>query len=89
LIKTGVGTLNLSAANSYTGVTTVNAGTLVLTGSLASASLAVGGGTFAFSELGSNTQSFYSGGTSINGGLSTINNTSAAAWLILARPRAT
>jgi len=75
LTKTGVGTLTLSGANSYPGTTAVNAGTLVLTGSLASTSLAVGGGTFTFSEPGSNTQSFDGGGTSINGGLSTINNT--------------
>ena len=38
IIKTGEGTLELSAINTYTGSTTVNAGTLLLTGTLASAS---------------------------------------------------
>jgi autotransporter-associated beta strand protein len=75
LTKTGVGMLTISGASTYAGTTAVNAGALVLTGSLASTSLAVGGGNFTFSELGTNTQSFNSGGTSINSGLSTINNT--------------
>ena len=48
--KTGEGALTLSAANTYTGVTTVNAGTLRLTGSLGAAANAVvvnAGGTLA------------------------------------------
>jgi hypothetical protein len=44
LEKVGDGTLTLSAANSYTGATTVTAGTLVVTGSLASTDIQVGGG---------------------------------------------
>ncbi len=46
LTKTGAGTLSLSAANTYTGNTTVNAGTLAVSGSslLDSASLVVNGG---------------------------------------------
>ncbi len=39
LVKTGTGTLTLSTANSYTGTTTVNAGTLVVDGSIANSSL--------------------------------------------------
>ncbi|NBV86296.1 MAG: hypothetical protein EBS01_08560, partial [Verrucomicrobia bacterium] len=47
LIKTSSGLLTLSGNNGYTGVTSVNAGTLTLTGSLASANLTVGAqGTF-------------------------------------------
>jgi autotransporter-associated beta strand protein len=44
LTKTGAGTLTLSAANSYTGMTTVNAGILRLLGSLAGAASVEAGG---------------------------------------------
>jgi len=49
IMKTGAGTLELSAINTYTGSTTVNAGTLILTGTLASSSAVTvnSGGTFA------------------------------------------
>ena len=39
LVKTGSGTLTLSGINSYTGATTVNAGTLMVNGSIATSSL--------------------------------------------------
>jgi fibronectin-binding autotransporter adhesin len=38
IIKTGLGTLDLSGTNSYTGATTVNDGTLLITGSLSGTS---------------------------------------------------
>lgn len=46
LTKTGVGTLTLSAANTYTGTTTISQGTLALasTGSLASTAFNIGAG---------------------------------------------
>ena len=48
LTKSGNGTLSLSAANGYTGNTTVSAGTLQLTaGSLANTAITVNSGTFA------------------------------------------
>ncbi len=75
LTKYGPGVLTLSAASTYTGTTTVNAGTLQLTGSLASPTLAVGGGTFAYAPTtAASTQAFT--GTTINAGGSTITATS-------------
>jgi autotransporter-associated beta strand protein/T5SS/PEP-CTERM-associated repeat protein len=44
LTKTGVGTLTLSAANTYSGTTTVSAGTLHLTGSAAASAFTVNSG---------------------------------------------
>ncbi|MEZ0276572.1 MAG: beta strand repeat-containing protein, partial [Roseimicrobium sp.] len=45
LIKDGTGTLTLSAVNTYTGSTTVNAGTLNVTGSVTGSAISVAGGT--------------------------------------------
>ncbi|MFD0895902.1 autotransporter-associated beta strand repeat-containing protein [Luteolibacter ambystomatis] len=45
LTKTGIGTLTLEGANTYTGATTVNAGTLKLNGSLASPITVASGAT--------------------------------------------
>jgi autotransporter-associated beta strand protein len=39
LVKTGIGILALSGTNTYTGTTTVNAGALVVNGSIASSSV--------------------------------------------------
>ena len=74
LTKYGPGVLTLSAANTYTGTTTVNAGTLSLTGSLASPTLALGGGTFAYAPTtAASTQAFT--GTTIAAGGSTVTAT--------------
>lgn len=44
LVKNGAGTQVLSGANTYTGATTVNAGTLLVDGSLANTAVSVNGG---------------------------------------------
>lgn len=44
LTKTGAGTLTLSGANSYSGTTTVSAGTLLVNGSQAASAVSVNGG---------------------------------------------
>ena len=72
LTKVGAGTATLSNAQTYTGATTVNQGTLAVSGSLASASLTVGGGTFSYTAASGGTQAF-TGGTTINTGGSVIN----------------
>ena len=46
LVKVGTGTLTLSSGNTYTGPTTVQAGTLLLTGSLAGDGVVSAAGTF-------------------------------------------
>ncbi len=58
LTKTGLGTLNLSGANLHTGTTSVNAGKLVISGSLASTTTTVAAGaTPATLASGNNTSS--------------------------------
>ena len=44
LTKVGTGTLDLTGANTYTGNTNINAGTLAVDGSLASSSIFVNAG---------------------------------------------
>ena len=73
--KTGAGTVILTAAHTFTGLTTVSAGTLNLgggtsTGSLPSTSLNLGGGTLSYTRTGNQTQTFTT--TSITAGLSAV-----------------
>ena len=63
LTKVGSGTLTLSGANTYTGATTVNAGALSVTGSIASAVTVGPGGTFEGTGTVSGTATVNSGGT--------------------------
>jgi autotransporter-associated beta strand protein len=52
LLKTGEGTLLLSAANPYTGLTAIQGGTVNLTGSLASSSLSISSGASLLNQNG-------------------------------------
>ncbi len=85
LTKNGGSTQILSGANTYTGATVVNAGTLTVgsgaTGSLDSATtLQMGGGIFNYSRTGAGQTV---NGLTVNAGNSTVNNTSAGQTLTL------
>jgi fibronectin-binding autotransporter adhesin len=77
LQKTGSGTMTLTAANSYTGTTTINAGTLALSGSasLASANIIAGnGGVFDVMALPANNFTVAAGQTLSAGSTSGFSN---------------
>ena len=73
-MKNGTGTATISTANTITGSVTVNAGTLVLSGSnnLGTATVTVNGGALTLS--GANT---HTGTTALAGGTLNVNNASA------------
>jgi autotransporter-associated beta strand protein len=73
ITKTGTGTLTLSAANTYTGATTINQGTLALagTGSLASTTFNIGAG--AILDVSAKNSGFDLTGKSITLSLDAVN----------------
>ena len=81
--QNGLGTTNLSGDNGYTGVTTLNSGTLILSGSINSNSgLVLGGGVLNFAPAGgAGAQAFNN--TILNPGLATITNAIAGDTLNL------
>ena len=83
LTKTGAGTQILTGANSYTGATIVNAGTLTIgvNGSLNSSSaLQISGGTFSY---GNTAAGQTVNGLAVGAGNSTVNNTATGQTLAL------
>ena len=72
LIKTGAGVMVLNAADTYTGPTTISAGTLTLNGSaagtLTTSGIAMNGGAFAFTPGSVSTLTLPSGSTVTFGG---------------------
>jgi autotransporter-associated beta strand protein len=86
LTKTGLGTLRLTAANSYTGMTTINAGTVLLDFTAAapssilhpSSTLALGGGTLSVAgSAGGSTQTVAA--ITLNAGASAVSVSSSGA----------
>lgn len=63
LTKTGAGTLTLSGNNTYTGLTTVSAGTLLVNGTQGSSNVSVAGGTLGGSGTVGTITSTAAGGT--------------------------
>ena len=84
LTQGGTGTTTLSGANSYTGATTVNSGTLALTNYFTSTTspLVMGGGTLNLSMSAAGNQTF--GSTTFNAGLNVISAASISGTPTLA-----
>jgi hypothetical protein len=68
MVKSGSGTLLLTAENAYTGITTIQGGTLNLTGSLASSSLSISSAASLLNQNGG----LSSGASLINAGVLTL-----------------
>jgi autotransporter-associated beta strand protein len=74
LVKTGAGTLALTAANIYTGPTTVGAGTLLVSGSISGSTVTVNGGTLGGNGGATGAVNVITGGTLAPGvGVGTLN----------------
>jgi len=68
MVKNGAGMLTLAGTNTYNGVTTVNAGTLLVNGSIGSGAVTVAGGTLGGNGAIGGTVTVLSGGTLAPGG---------------------
>ena len=85
LTKTGSGTLTLGSANAYTGVTTINDGTLVASalsdglGSIGTSAVAIDGGTLRFTGGGTTTNR----GLTIGAGGATLDSSGTGGLLFL------
>ncbi len=66
-----------NTSNTYVGTTTINAGTLTLSGNISNTgntdALVLGGGTLSYTRSGTNTQTF--SGTTVNSGYSLVGTT--------------